>query len=107
MSNWTEDDLVFVMVPLTPQKEEKAAQAAGMSQNFAAVFTEMQLMSIAKIGKHVVRGAGNKGRDIVQRWLNDLGPRGRKYVEGAFNRMSSVAEADMTSFLDSCEPTSV
>lgn len=89
-------DLRFFMITLSPDREEKAAAAAGMNQNFQAVFAEMVMMSVAQIGATRTKGR----RDTVKLWMKQLGPRGRKYVEAAYNRMSSVTEADLNAFLD-------
>jgi len=99
----SDGDLVFYMVALTPEREEKAAASAGMGQNFQAVFAEMVTLSVAMIGEVKTRGR----RDYITDWLKQLGPRGRKYVDAAYNRMSSVAEADLNTFLDGGAPVTI
>ena len=97
--NRPDEERKFSLVTLTPDREEKAAAAAGVQQNFQAVFQEMIRMSVYKIGDRKVRGR----RDEIKAWLNEMGPRARKYVESAFNRLTSVSEADLDSFLEAVE----
>ena len=95
-------DRTFCLQELTPEREEMAARAAGTSMNFQAVFQELIRLSVYMIGDKRVRG----NRDEISKWMKDVGPRGRKYVEAAFNRLTSVAEADIDAFLEGAEQVS-
>lgn len=91
--------LSFAMVELTPTAEQKAMARAGGGMQVGAMLQEMQLESIYKIGDTPTRG----NRRLLEAWWKGLGPKGRKLVERAFNKIHMIGDDEEETFLDTQE----
>lgn len=88
-STWKFDDRYrsFSVVELTPSEEDKAISNAGQGVKLQQAFTEMVSSSIYMIG-------GERATFQNRRhWLKEIGPRGRKCVEGCFTRLNGIDDA--------------
>lgn len=94
-------DLSFAMIELTPTAEQQAMSRAGGGLQVGAMLSEMQMASIYKIGDTPTRG----NRKKLEKWFKSLGPKGRKLVERAFNKMHMIEEDDVETFLETMEQT--
>jgi len=91
-------DLKFSICEVNTDMEDRASAATGgMRMNFTAMFSELTVISIYKIGGKPTMG----NRDKIREWLDAIGPRCRKLVDRAFNSVNSIEEADADSFLES------
>lgn len=92
-SGFTEDDLTFQMVELTPDEQEKAAELGGQSSS--AISREMLFASLYKIGDWEPR----RNRDKLEDWYKAIGPKCTSLLQAAFVQMQSVEEKDINTFL--------
>lgn len=95
----SDSELSFAMVELTPTAEQKAMARAGGGLQVGAMLQEMQMESIYKIGETPTRG----NRKVLEAWWKGLGPKGRKLVERAFNKIHMIGDDDEETFLDTQE----
>lgn len=95
-----EQGRVFALVELTPEEEDKAVTAAGSGIKLQAAFSEMVKASILLI-------SGEKATyDAKTKWLRAIGPRARKQVERAYNKLNGIEEAEGEAILATAQSSS-
>jgi hypothetical protein len=96
-----------MIVGLTPDEEARAIDSAGSGMKVASMFARQVAISIWAIGGHGSEGDLHLGRvndDQRNKWLKAIGPKARKLVDQAFNKLNGIEDGVGEDFLGSSQP---
>lgn len=101
---WNLDDryLTFSMGEVTPREQAEAVRLAGSPPNPSLLTQEIIFKVILSVGD---LSTPVKHRDWLENWWKAIGPKGRRFVEAAFMRLSSPTEQEIETFLAAAIPT--
>ncbi len=93
-----EADKTFALLEPTPQIERRARSKAGVKAGQAdignLIDTLLELVIYAIGGKRTM-----SNHDFIQKWLRDIGPKGRMCLQNAYGELASVEDEAIESFL--------
>lgn len=93
-----ETDKTFVLLEPTPQIERKARSRAGVKAGQADIGNLIDTLL-----ESVIYSIGGKrtmsNHDLIQKWLTDIGPKGRMCLQNAYGELASVEDEATEAFL--------
>jgi hypothetical protein len=92
-----EEELTFGIAELDPAQERKASELGGKSMS--AAMDEMAKLAIVRIGNKA-----NPDYHYIERWMKEIGPKGRKLVSLAFMTENFTSDSEGESFLATKTP---
>lgn len=90
-------DRTFALTLLSTAEEEGALKAATQSGAFDAgqIGKHWMLSSVYAIGGQYTR----RNFDTITKWMDDIGPKGRKMLDKAFSHLHTITDAQGEAFL--------